>query len=81
MAVLEKTNKSVFNNSIDLFFLKLGDQFELTEKQAYKIAQFFNTNIKNINHENQEKINRILFHHNISESTQKKNKSKNTLKL
>ena len=56
-------------------------KFELKEKQLYKIIQLFNTNIKNITYENQEKIKKTLNYYNTKEKLQKKHKPKNVIKL
>ena len=80
--IIKKTNPLLLNNEIvTIFFLNLGEQFELSEEDLHKTIKFFNSTIKEINPENKEKINRILTHYNIKENIQINSTKKTTTKL
>ena len=82
LSIIEETEISLLsNNFIKTFFSKLGDQFEMSENALYNITQLFNTNIKKITPENQEKIDHILLYQQINNSAHTKNNIKNTIKL
>ena len=82
MSVFEKMDMSLFDNRfITTFFLRLGKQFDLTEDHLYNVVCLFNTNIKGIDVENQEKISQIMLHNKLFEDTQKGQDLKNTIKL